>query len=88
MNEVASRERLNQAVSVLGWRAQAFLCEVHRGDATDVRAAAQAQLEMLRQLFGDSDGLMVELPAYSANITNWRAVARLAGTVVPTTRAG
>jgi hypothetical protein len=55
----------------------------------DWRAAEVALMQRLGKFAGESGADLAALPAYNANITNWRAVARLAGAAVEhTTRAG
>ena len=89
MNAVANDQVLDDAVAVLSEQAFEFLCAAHAGLVKDPRAAADAYMHRLRQFARETGADLAALPAYNANITNWRAVARLAGAAVEhTTRAG
>ena len=89
MNAVAADKVLNQAVADLSTLAFTFLCAAHAGDVADVRAAADIHMHQLRELARETGADLDAMPAYKASITNWRAVARLAGSMVEeTNRAG
>jgi hypothetical protein len=89
MNAVSNDHFLDDAISVLSEQAFEFLCAAHAGLVKDSRAAADAYMHRLRQFARETGADLAALPAYNANITNWRAVARLAGAAVEhTTRAG
>jgi hypothetical protein len=82
MNAVAADEVLNQAVADLSTDAFTFLCAAHAGEIADVRATADIHMHRLRALVRETGADLDAVPAYKASITNWRAVARLAGSVV------
>lgn len=86
---VAEQTQVNQAIADLSRYAAAFLQRVHQDHVGDVRATAELHLHRLRE-FSRRNGIALdELPAYDANITTWRAVARLASAAVETgSRAG
>lgn len=89
MNAVATDTVLDDAVAVLSEQAFEFLCAAHAGLTKDPRATADSYMHRLRAFARETGADLASLPAYNANITYWRAVARLAGTVVEhTTRAG
>lgn len=89
MNAVATDRVLDDAIADLSEQAYDFLCAAHAGLVKDPRAAADTYMHRLRQFARQTGADLASLPAYNANITNWRAVARLAGVVVEhTTRAG
>lgn len=84
MKAVATRTGLNQAVAELGASAFAFLCAVHNSEIIDVRGEADAQMHQLRAFVRATGAGLDDLPAYRANTTTWRAVARLAGSQIDT----
>jgi hypothetical protein len=82
MTTVAADPILNQAVDEISASAYAFLCAVHNSTIDDVRARADAHMHQLREFVRTTGSSLHDLPAYNANITSWRAVARLAGTTI------
>lgn len=88
MKAVAVSNVLNQAVADLSADAGAFLREVHQGTAGDVHATAEHHSRKLREFVRSTGVVLDDLPARNANITGWRAIARLAHPVVETTQAG
>jgi hypothetical protein len=85
---VATQMDVEQAVADLGDGARMFLERLHRGEVHSPRGEAALHLRRLRglaRLHGVDVGAMT---SYQANITSWRAVARLAGSVIETTQAG
>jgi hypothetical protein len=89
MNAVAADAVLDDAIAVLSEQASEFLCAAHAGLTKDARTVAGTYVRRLRDLALAADADLWSLPAYNANITDWRALATLAGTVIEhTTRAG
>ncbi len=84
MKAVAASTGLNQAVAEISAGAFAFLCAVHNSEVDDVRMTADAQMHQLREFVRATGARLDDLPAYRANTTNWRAVARLAGANINT----
>jgi hypothetical protein len=79
---------LNQAVADLSVGAIATLRQVHAGVAIDPRATAAIHLRTLREFVRATGAALEDLPAWNANITGWRAIARLAHPVVAASQAG
>jgi stage V sporulation protein SpoVS len=78
---------VNQAIADLGETARTFLYGVHAGDVADVRATANAHLRRLREYVRRTGIDLDTVPAWHDHITNWRAIARLAGsTITPAER--
>lgn len=73
---------LNQAVADLSSDAAAFLRQVHAGGTGDAHATAAQHPRRLREFVRATGATLEDLPAWNANITGWRAVARLANSVV------
>ncbi|MBI2723590.1 MAG: hypothetical protein HYX50_00870 [Chloroflexi bacterium] len=67
--------------------ATALLQRVHRGECVTAAREADELLRTLRQLVRATGATLDDLPAWQANITGWRALARLAAPVV-TAQAG
>ncbi len=94
MNTVATDVQVDQAVAYLGDAARTFLAQIHDGTLTisDVRGVhdiADEYMHRLRELARSTGAALDASPAYNANITNWRAVARLAGSAIKeTNKAG
>ncbi len=82
MRAVATDPVLDQAVAEISASAFAFLCAVHNSSIDDVQARADAHMHQLREFARTTGAALNTLPAYQANITSWRAVARLAGTTI------
>lgn len=88
---IAQSPVLNQAVAELSGEAFALLRDVHAGTARDAQADAAWQLHQLRELARRTGIDLNDVPAYRQSTTNWRAIARLAGsgiTAQQTTQAG
>ena len=79
MNTVAVSKALNQAIADLSAAAAEFLQQVHEGMVPDVRAAADEHLHAVREFARCTGVDLNDVPAWIDNITNWRAIARLAG---------
>jgi len=79
---------LNQAVADLSVDAIAFLQQVHDGVAEDVRATAAHHQRRLREFVRATGVTLNDLPAWQANTTGWRAIARLASPLMTATQAG
>jgi hypothetical protein len=79
---------LNQAVADLSADVIAFLQQVHDGVAEDVRATAAYHQRRLREFVRATGVTLNDLPAWQANSTAWRAIARLASPVMTATQAG
>ena len=88
MKAIAVSPVLNQAVADLSAGAQAFLCDVHAGTAGDIRARAEAHARNLREFVRDTGAVLDDLPAWQANTTGWRAIARLAHPLENDSQAG
>jgi hypothetical protein len=79
MKTVAVSRAVNQAIADLSAAAMEFLQQVHEGAVHDVRTAADEHLHAVRE-FARCTGIdLNDVPAWNENVTNWRAVARLAG---------
>jgi hypothetical protein len=79
---VADEWYVEQAVADLGDGARMFLERLHRDEVHDVRGEASLHLRRLRALARLHNADLDATASYQANITNWRAVARLAGSVI------
>lgn len=79
MKTVAVSKALNQAIADLSAAAAEFLAQVHEGRVPDVRAAADEHLHAVREFARCTGVDLNDVPAWIDNITNWRAIARLAG---------
>jgi hypothetical protein len=84
MKGVAENGLLDDAVADLSSDAQAFLLRVHCGDEPDVRSGAAMHQRRLREFVRATGVWLEDLPSWRANITGWRAIARLANPVVAT----
>ena len=76
---VAESPVLNQAIAELSGAAFALLRDVHEGTAQHAPATAARQLQQLRELARCTGVDLNDVPAYKQSTTNWRAIARLAG---------
>jgi len=83
-NGVAENPPLDDAVADLSADAQAFLRRVHEGLEPDARAGAALHQRRLREFVRATGAWLDDLPSWRANITGWRAIARLANPVVAT----
>ena len=81
MKAVAVSKALNQAIADLSAAVAEFLQQVHEGEVPDARTAADEHLHAVREFARCTGVDLNEVPAWNENITNWRAVARLAGSV-------
>ena len=90
MNAVAKSPAVNQAIAALSSEAVAFLCALHNGDVQDdPHAVASEHQRRLREFVRCTGVDLSEIPAWNANTTSWRAIARLARHVIRTDlRAG
>jgi hypothetical protein len=79
MKTVAVSRALNHAIADLSAAAAEFLQQVHEGHVPDVRAAADEHLHAVREFARCTGVDLNDVPAWIDNITNWRAIARLAG---------
>ena len=79
---VAGERYVEQAVADLGDGARMFLERLHRDEVHDVRGEASLHLRRLREFARLHGADLDAMASYQANITNWRAVARLAGSVI------
>ena len=85
---VAGEKGVEQAIADLSDGARMFLERLHRDEVHNVRGEASLHLRRLRQLAWLHGADLDAMASYQANITSWRAVARLAGSVIETTQAG
>ena len=79
---VAVERTLNQAIADLSETVRDFLTHVHASDVTGVQARADGYVRSLREFVRCTGVDLEALPAWNANTTNWRAVARLAGATI------
>ena len=82
---------MNQAIADLSEKVRDFLCAVHAGYIADAPASADAYMRRLREYVRHTGVDLADVQAWHDNSTNWRAVARLAGSTVTsdeTTKAG
>jgi hypothetical protein len=84
MTVVAAATVLHQAVVEISADAFAFLCAIHNSEIEHAQRQSDAHLHRLREFTRATGAALEDLPAYNANITSWRAVARLAGSSVET----
>jgi len=85
---VAGDAYVEQAVADMGSVARAFLERLHRDEVIDARGEAALHLRRLREFARLHGAPLDEMASYQENITGWRAIARLAGSVIETTQAG
>lgn len=85
---VAHDAYVEQAVADMGDVARAFLLRVHRDECVNARGEASLHLARLREFARLHGAPLDEMQSYNENITNWRAIARLAGSMAEITRAG
>jgi hypothetical protein len=81
---VADERYVEQAVADLGEGARMFLERLHRGEVYDAAGEATLHLRRLRGFARLHGADLDTTESYQADITNWRAVARLAGSVIET----
>jgi hypothetical protein len=87
-NTVAEDVYVEQAVADMGSVARAFLERLHRDEVLDARGEAALHLRRLREFARLHGAPLDEMASYHEHITSWRAIARLAGSVIETTQAG
>ncbi len=87
---IAESPVLHEAIAELSGAAFALLRDVHAGRGTEPRVAAARLIAQLRELARCTGVDLYDVPAYRQSTTNWRAIARLAGSAVTseTTQAG
>jgi hypothetical protein len=79
---VAGERYVEQAVADLGDGARMFLERLHRDEVYDARGEATLHLRRLRAFARLHGADLDAMASYQANVTNWRAVCRLAGSVI------
>lgn len=83
---------MHEAVAELSAAAFALLRDVHDGRACHPRTDAALLIERLHGIASYTGADLNDVPAYIQSTTNWRAIARLAGSGVAitdeTTEAG
>ena len=82
MKTVAESPALNQAIADLSADAWSLLQRLHADTATDARSEAHGLLSRLGEFARCTGVDLYDVPAYRRNTTNWRAIARLAGSAV------
>jgi len=87
---IAENPVLHEAIAELSGAAFALLRDVHAGRAAEPRAEAARLIGRLREIARCTGVDLYDVPAYRQSTTNWRAIARLAGSGVTseTTQAG
>jgi hypothetical protein len=85
---VATDAYVEQAIADMSDVARAFLYRVHRDACINTRTEAHLHLSRLREFARLHGRPLEKTAAYTENITNWRAIARLAGSIVQIHRAG
>jgi hypothetical protein len=87
---IATSPVLEQIIAELSADAFALLCDVHAGTACHPRTDAGQLLARLQEIARCTGADLNDVPAYRQSTTNWRAIARLAGSGVAThtTQAG
>ena len=88
MTVVAGETWVEQAVSDLGDGARMFLERLHRGEVIHPRGEAALHLRRLREIARLHGADLEAMASYQQHITDWRAIARLAGSMVESTQAG
>ena len=88
MTIVAGDAWVDQAVADLGEGAQMFLERLHRGEVIHPRGEATLHLRRLREIARLHGADLDAMASYQQHITTWRAIARLAGSMIETTQAG
>jgi hypothetical protein len=88
---IAESSVLNDSIAELSGAAFALLRDVHAGRGVAPRAEAAQLIGRLREIARCTGVDLYDVPAYRQSTTNWRAIARLAGsgvTSAETTQAG
>lgn len=80
MTAVAASIVLHQAVAEIS--AGASLCDVQNSEIEHARVHADATCISLREFARMTGATLDDLPGYNSDITDRRAVARLAGTTI------
>jgi hypothetical protein len=90
MKTVAAGPSMPEAVAELSAAAFALLRDVHDGRACHPRTDAAQLIARLQEIARCTGADLNDVPAYRQSTTNWRAIARLAGSGVAThtTQAG
>lgn len=88
MKSVAADAYVEQAVADMGEVARAFLARLHRDEVDDAQGEASLHLHRLREYARLHGARLDEMASYNEHITSWRAIARLAGSLIESTRAG
>jgi hypothetical protein len=88
MKSVAADTYVEQAVADMGEVARAFLARLHREAVHDPHGEASLHLRRLREYARLHGSRLDEMASYNEHITSWRAIARLAGSLIESTRAG
>jgi hypothetical protein len=90
MKTVAASPAMNEAIAELSAAAFALLRDVHDGRACHPRTDAALLIGRLREIARCTGADLNDVPAYRQSTSNWRAIARLAGSGVAThtTQAG
>jgi hypothetical protein len=84
MKAVAKSQAMHEAIAELSGAAFALLRDVHAGRARHPRTDAALLIQRLREIARCTGAHLNDVPAYRQSTTNWRAVARLAGSGVTT----
>ena len=82
MKTVAVTRKVEQAIADLSAAAASLLRDVHEGAAPDATTAARELLSELRDLVRQTGVVLDDAPSWHAHISDWRAIARLAGSVL------
>jgi hypothetical protein len=82
MKTVAESPALEHAIAELSGAAFALLRDVHEGHACHPRTDAALLIERLREIARCTGADLNDVPAYRHSTSNWRAIARLAGSGV------
>jgi hypothetical protein len=87
---IAKSPVLAQIVAELSADAFALLRDVHDGRACHPRTDAAQLMARLQEIARCTGANLNDVPAYRQSTTNWRAIARLAGSgvAIHTTQAG
>jgi hypothetical protein len=88
MSVVAGDAWVEQAVADLSDGARMFLERLHRGEVIHPRGEATLHLRRLREIARLHGADLDAMASYQQHITDWRAIARLAGSMVESTQAG
>ncbi len=84
MKSVAADTYVEQAVADMGDVACAFLQRLHRDEVHNPHGEASLHLRRLREFARLHGAPLDEMESYTQHITSWRAIARLAGSLIGT----